>query len=180
MYGLVNKAVKGLVISNFGEEKWEKIKSEVGFEDNDFVSMQAYPDSLTYDLVVAASDELGLSTEYILKAFGEYWILFTAEEGYGETLRNYGNDLITFLKNLDRLHEQVAIMMPELTPPSFTVNEIHSNKVKVIYESQRDGLSAMVIGLLTGLGKKFNKQCTVEHTGDRAELGRDEFIVTWE
>ena len=180
MYGLVNKAVKDLVINNFGVEKWDIIKSKVGFEDDDFVSMQAYPDTLTYDMVQAASEVLRLNAEEILKAFGEYWILFTAEEGYGETLKNYGTDLITFLKNLDRLHEQVAIMMPELTPPSFTVHEINANRVKVIYESQREGLSAMVIGLLTGLGKKFDKICSVEHVGDRSKIGWDEFIVTWE
>ncbi len=48
--------------------------------------MKPYPDDLTYKLVGAACEVLNASAEDVLKAFGEYWILFTAEKGYGEML----------------------------------------------------------------------------------------------
>jgi len=31
MYGLVNKAVQGLITKEFGEEKWNEIKTKAGF-----------------------------------------------------------------------------------------------------------------------------------------------------
>ena len=59
MYGLVNKAVEELVVSNFGEDKWELIKSKAGVDVDVFISNESYPDSMTYDLVGAASEVLG-------------------------------------------------------------------------------------------------------------------------
>jgi len=45
------------------------------------------------------------------KAFWEYWILFTAEKGYGEMLNLAGSTLPDFLKNLDMLHGRVNNLM---------------------------------------------------------------------
>ena len=58
MYGLINRAVRGLVTEQFGEEAWTKIRTRAGVEDDDFVSMSSYDDSVTYDLVAAATEEL--------------------------------------------------------------------------------------------------------------------------
>ena len=58
MYGLVNKAVEDLVCSKFGEETWNKILEEAGVDVDSFVSMEAYPDAVTYKLIHAASTVL--------------------------------------------------------------------------------------------------------------------------
>ena len=62
--------------------------------------MKSYPDELTYNLVASASSILHLEQSTILEAFGEYWILYTAEEGYGEMLALSGSNLKDFLNNL--------------------------------------------------------------------------------
>ena len=56
MYGLVNKAVVDLVVSKFGEDTWNAIKKKAEVDIDVFVSMDGYPDELTYKLVGAASD----------------------------------------------------------------------------------------------------------------------------
>ena len=53
MYGLINKAIAGLVIQNFGKSAWHKICDRANVDTSEFVSMEQYPDSLTYDLVGA-------------------------------------------------------------------------------------------------------------------------------
>ena len=179
MYGMVNKAIQDLVTNNFGEDKWIAMKEKVGFEDDFFISMQSYPDQLTYDLVGAASEILEISAGDVLEAFGEYWILYTADEGYGQLLNLSGSDLKEFLGNLNMLHDRITNIMPDLEPPKFTVKEIGENKVELIYESDRDGLASMVVGLLRGLGKRFNKNCAIEHKNLRSEFGKDTFIVSW-
>ena len=78
MYGMVNKAIQDLVTFKFGEDKWMAVKRKAGVEIDSFISNDAYPDSLTYGLVGAASEVLGLSSDEILFAFGEFWVLDTA------------------------------------------------------------------------------------------------------
>jgi hypothetical protein len=42
MCGLVNQAIKDLVLSQFGEEAWTKMAKEAGISEVDFVSMHYY------------------------------------------------------------------------------------------------------------------------------------------
>jgi hypothetical protein len=162
MYGLVNKAIEELVIHKFGKESWESIRSKAGFHDVSFVSMQSYPDDVTYKLVGAASSVLQLQPEEILQAFGEYWVTYTASEGYGTLLDMAGNDLGQFLQNLDQLHSCVGHVMPNLKPPSFKCTDILNNSLVLHHYSSRAGLEHMIIGLIKGLGKRFNTTCSVE------------------
>jgi hypothetical protein len=68
MYGLVNQAVKDLVTTNFGEEKWDLICKKTGFNEKNFVAMKAYPDALTFELVGAAVEILKMDAGAILRA----------------------------------------------------------------------------------------------------------------
>ena len=179
MYGMVNKAIQDLVTSKFGEDKWITIKNKVGFEDDFFISMQSYPDKLTYDLVGATSETLELDPGDVLEAFGEYWILYTAEEGYGEMLALSGSTLKEFLGNLNMLHERITHIMPNLQPPKFSVEEISDNEVNLTYESDREGLAPMVVGLLRGLGTRFGDKCEINHVTLRADAGKDVFNINW-
>ena len=77
MYGLVNKAVVDLVVNKFGEDTWVAIKKKAGVDHDLFVSMDAYPDDITYRLVGAASEVLGIPPAAVLEAFGEWWVLYT-------------------------------------------------------------------------------------------------------
>ena len=123
MYGLINKAVEGLVRSKFGDETWRRIRSRAGLPDEPFLSMEQYDDKTTYELVAAASVELGAPAEAILEEFGLYWVRSTADAGYGELMRSAGRTLPEFLRNLDQLHTRVKLSFPQLRPPSFAVSD---------------------------------------------------------
>jgi hypothetical protein len=180
MYGLVNKAIQDMVIKSHGEDAWNGIRKEAGLDDERLVSLKNYPDSLTFRLVGAACHQLGAEANDILESFGEYWVLYTAEEGYGDMLDFTGSTLPEFLNNLDLLHLRVKNLMPELRPPAFSCENETENSVDLIYESSRDGLSAMVIGLLTGLGKRFDKDLKVEQTAFKKDgNGPDRFFIQW-
>jgi hypothetical protein len=174
MYGLVNKAVVDLVCSKFGQDTWTKIKQKADVDIDVFVSMDAYPDEITYRLVGAASEVLKIPPEQVLEAFGEYWVLYTAQEGYGPLLNASGSNLREFLMNLDALHARVALTMQELRPPRFKVIDVDVNTLLLEYHSVRQGLAPMVVGLLKGLGIRFKTQIEISHTR-RAE--HDEFTI---
>jgi hypothetical protein len=175
MYGLINKAVRGLVLEQFGDDVWARIRTRAGVEDDDFLSMTSYDDAVTYDLVGAASAELGAPAEDILKGFGEYWVRYTAVEGYGQLLDSAGGDLTTFLSNLDQMHARVKLAFPELRPPRFRVSDATDAGLRLHYYSDRPGLAPLVVGLVHGLAARFGDQ--VEVTSTRDGDGDDEHDV---
>lgn len=180
MYGLVNKALEDLVCSRHGQDAWEKIKQNAAVDIDVFISMDGYPDDVTYKLVGAASAVLGVSGEEVLKAFGEYWVLYTAREGYGEVLKMAGDTLPAFLENLDNLHARMGLIFPRLKPPSFRCTDIRDNSLRLQYYSTRRGLAWFVIGLVTGLGEMLKTEVDITQTHSRSQgADYDEFFVTF-
>ena len=74
MYGLVNKAIQGLLTENYGEETWQEVKEKSGVKVDRFVNNEPYDDSITYKLVGTAAEVLKVSLSDVLKSFGEYWV----------------------------------------------------------------------------------------------------------
>lgn len=174
MYGLVNKAVVDLVVGRFGQETWDTIKKKADVDIDVFVSMDGYPDDVTYRLVGAASEVLKIPPEAVLEAFGEHWVLYTAKEGYGPMLDASGQTLREFLLNLDALHARVALTMPELRPPRFRLVPVDETTMLLEYHSTRQGLAPMVSGLLKGLSIRFNTPMEVSHA---SRDGHEEFTI---
>ncbi|PAX54846.1 heme NO-binding domain-containing protein [Brunnivagina elsteri] len=169
MYGLVNKAIEQMVCDRFGEETWQKIKSKAEIEVNAFTSMEAYPDDVTHRLVKAASHVLDLPSADIMRAFGEFWVKFTSEGGYGELMEMSGDTLPEFLQNLDQLHARVGVSFPQLQPPSFESEQIDEETLTLDYHSHREGLAPMVVGLIEGLGERFNTSVEVTQRASKDE-----------
>ena len=180
MYGLVNKAVEDLVITHFGEEKWQAIKSKAGVDEEVFISNESYPDSLTFDLVGAASEVLETPAEEILIAFGEHWVLKTASESYGSMMKAGGRSLREFLLNLPNFHTRVSMIYPDLQPPRFACSEVGDASLKLHYYTHRSGLTNFVVGLVQGLGKYYESPAVCDLKETRDENGEcDIFDVSW-
>lgn len=177
MYGLVNRAIEGLVCQKFGAETWERIRSRAGIENAGFVAMDRYDDAITYGLVGAASEELGLEPAQVLEAFGEFWTSYTIEEGYGDLLDMMGSSLGEFLDNLDSMHARIGATMPGLVPPSFRREAQPDGSSILHYASTREGLEPMVLGLLRGLASRFDVEISVEPLGPN-EDGHARFRVS--
>lgn len=176
MYGLVNRAIEGLVRAEFGDDAWERIRSRAGVTETSFVAMSPYDDSVTYSLVGAASEELGVDAAAILTSFGEYWTTYTIEEGYGDLLAMMGSTLEEFLDNLDSMHARIGGQMPELLPPSFEREALDDGSSILHYRSEREGLAPMVIGLLEGMAKRFEVKLEIEQIDDAAD-GHARFLL---
>jgi len=182
MYGLVNKAVEQMVRSAHGLDTWERIKAEAGVDTEGFISNQPYPDEITYRLVAAGSDVLGVPPEEILKAFGEHWVLHTALESYGPMMWALGKTLPEFLQKLPHLHTRVELIYPELQPPEFACHEVSDTELDLHYWTRRPpGLEPFVEGLLYGLGKMFSTPVRVTLIQHRADgHNHSVFRVAWD
>lgn len=177
MYGMVNKGVQELIEAKGGVALWERVRLKAKCPFRSFQMLEAYDDEITYNLVGAISEELKLSPEAVLEAFGEYWIEYTATEGYGPLLALFGNSFMESILNLNILHDRVGSMFPSLRPPRYEFENITPNSIDLHYFSSREGLAPMMIGLLKGLAKKNSVEISIDHRPKSKDCDHDVFIV---
>ena len=140
--------------------------------------MEQYPDSLTYDLVGAASEVLDIAPELVLQTFGRYWVEFVGQQNYGQLMDAAGDNLGDFLENLDEMHSRVMLSYPDLVPPSFKLTNRTDQSMSLHYSSTRSGLEPLVIGLLMGLADRFAIRISVEQRSERDADGAAVFDIT--
>lgn len=175
MLGMVNQAVEDMAYNLGGEPLWRKIAEGAGLDPEvGILRMDSYPDELTYALVGSASQVLGLSADQVLEEFGKHWILYTGENGYGQLLKGAGQDLVTFLGNLNLLHGKVESLIPGTRCPRFSTEASGANSLTLSYRSHRRGLGALVVGLLKGLGQRFGTpvEVVMEEPGEDCQVFR--------
>lgn len=178
MYGIVNQAIQGLVTENFGNEKWQLIKQRSGITHDYFISNESYDDDITYELVGAASEVLQLPAEEFLRAFGEYWILKTGYEKYGDLMKAGGANLYDFICNLPNFHGRIMLIYPNLNPPEFVVDKLSDHELRLHYYSSRSGLTQFMAGLIHGLAKMFDEPAEVKwENGEYDKVWHDIFYV---
>ena len=91
-----------------------------------------------------------------------------------------GNRLREFLVYLRQFHNGIMLMYPKLTPPEFKVSDIEENSIHVHYFSKREGLQEFVRGLLSGLGKMYGVETSIDLMQTRDEGSSHEiFKVSW-
>jgi len=180
MHGMINKSIEDLVTIQFGADKWEAVKLKAGVTEPAFISNQSYPDAMTYGLVGAATEVLGLTADQVLYAFGEFWVTHTAFKGYGDMLMSAGRTIGEFLDYLPLFHTRVALIFPNLKPPRFECSDRHENRITLHYFSDRPGLSMVVAGMLNGISKLYKTPAVVTHTKFKDKgADHDEFLVNW-
>jgi len=178
MYGLVNRAIEQLVVSIKGPDAWSHICQVAEWPDEGFVALQLYDDAVTYRLVGAVSQELDMPPDQVLRAFGEYWILYTAEQGYGEMLNSCGSNMRDFLRGMNHMHARIETTMRGVRTPNFDLKDLSEHDIELTYESEREGLAPMVEGLLTGLAKRFGQTVDVTQVSARSPgVPRDVFHI---
>ena len=181
MYGIVNKAVKELLIEQHGETTWQQVKAKAGLPHDSFLSNEPYDDAVTYQMAGATAEVLQVPVAEVLHALGEYWILKTGLNHYRHLMEAGGENLHEFLVNLPNFHSRIMLMFPKLQPPEFLVKAHSSKKVEVHYYSQREGLMPFTMGLLNGLSKMFNEPVHITLLEEKAQgADHDVFMVTWQ
>lgn len=180
MYGLVNRALEELIISNHGSEVWLQVKRLADVGDDVFISDEAYADEVTYKLVGTASNVTNISITDLLEQFGQYWVLKTGPEYYGALLKSGGSTLKEFLENLPHFHSRIQLIYPKLRPPEFECSDITERSLKLHYRTHRAGLTPFVFGLLKGLSISYNTPIEIDLSASKdAGNSHDVFMIRW-
>jgi len=179
MYGLINMAIKQLVIDHYGSEGWQEVKTRASVKEEYFELLTVYDDSITYNLVKGASEVTGKTPGEVLQLFGKYWVTYASQAGYEPLLKLFGPNFKDCLVNLNRMHEHMGAMMPGLIPPEFEISkEISNTEFELIYKSQRSGLGPMVTGLLEALAMRYGIQ-NLELKEISQESNSCRFLIKW-
>ena len=163
MYGMVNEGIHTFIKGNYGDSTWLAICNKAGLDRSEFERMASYDDAVTYSLVGAIVEHTGLSQDDVLKVFGNYWIEFVNQSNFGNLLRLSGDNFLDRVNGLDDMHDRILLAMPHLKPPSFELEHISDDIYHLHYYSDRDGLGAMVMGLLYGLAADTDEKIEVKH-----------------
>lgn len=163
MFGWINDCTECLVLSKFGQETWHQIKAKANcqVDDGGFLRYKYYPDSDTVELVVAASEVLGISIDDVLHAFGDYFIDYVQDNGYSNVLECLGSNLRDWLSNLNSLHDHLQASYPKgFVAPVFWSEDDKNEAgevdeaILVHYFSHRGSL---LVPLVVGCIKKLSK-----------------------
>lgn len=181
MYGLINMAIKQLVLDNFGESGWQKVLDEAKVKQTNFEMLTIYDDEITYKLVGGACAVTGKSAEEILKLFGSYWVKYAAGAGYEPLFKLFGPTFKECMMNLNRMHEHMGAMMPGLIPPQFDLEEELGEKEVILqYSSQRQGLAPMVSGLIEALAQRYGiTNLLVTQLERKPDIEAERFQIKW-
>lgn len=164
MFGWINDCTECLVVSKFGEETWHKIKEKADCDvvDGGFLRYKYYPDSDTVQLVVAASEVLGITVDDVLHAFGDYFIDYVKDNGYSNVLECLGSNLRDWLSNLNTLHDHLQASYPKgfVAPVFWSEDDPDSDPeegaILVYYYSKRGSLLVpLVVGTLKKIAKVY-------------------------
>lgn len=157
MYGMIHKAAREYCEGRIGKDAWDRLMLRCDLDREHFISGKHYDDRTTMRLLTEIRDSLGCDMDQLLFEFGHHWISFTQASSYAAAMKMLGDDMPTFMRNLDSLHQSVQSTMPEASLPSFVVIDESPTTIELLYRSNRVGLEPFVKGLLTGLMARFGE-----------------------
>lgn len=150
-----------MVIADFGEATWDELSNSINILPEHLISARVYSDEVTIKILQKVADIYEIPFDDILRKFGYYWVGFVQRGAYSAMMDFIGNDMVSFISNLNRMHSAVVAMMPEASLPTFRLVGDQPSEMVIEYTSERAGLEPFVIGLFEGLLNRFGDNGSV-------------------
>lgn len=177
MYGMIHRGIRQMVLDAEGHDAWSAIAATAGIGAAELISAEVYDDAITVRILEATALRLDIPLGTCLERLGTYWVYFAERGFYGDIMRFVGNDLVSFIASLDRMHQAVSMAMPAARVPSFGVVAQEPGMIRVRYCSGRAGLERFVVGLLHGVMARFGLAGTVTQVPDAPMAQCAEFVL---
>jgi len=162
MYGLINEAIKQMVIDTFDQEKWVEVSREAEIKETRFRPFEQYDDEITAKLVTVISEKISMEAPLLLEEFGKYWVNYAKDSEYSSILNAFATSPVELIKSLDSLHTRLEITFEQLKAPSFYVTTVSDKEILVHYSTERElPLKYFVVGLIKGIFHMFEQTCQI-------------------
>lgn len=163
MYGMIHQALRIMALQHVQEAEWEALLRASDHAEPLFIGMEYYTDETTMELIHLVAGHLRMPMEDTLRQLGSVWIDFAGASEYGRILRMAGDDFVSFLESLDRMHASIRSNMPKAEMPSFELISVEDEELQVRYRSTRNGLAPMVQGILLATAERFDESVEVTY-----------------
>ncbi|MEM5527256.1 heme NO-binding domain-containing protein [Gammaproteobacteria bacterium AS21] len=179
MFGMIHRSLEALIIAQYGSQTWDIIKYKADIDTDVFSLFENYPDEYMHKLYQAATQVLSISSNDLSFMFGKHWYHYSVSEGFKELLQSTGDDLWTFIANLNELHQQIENVFAGMKPPIFSCSDVKDKSLVLHYSSSREGFAYVVIGAIEEIAKQFNTPVSIKRL-DYRENGaeHDTFLIT--
>ncbi|XP_070552152.1 guanylate cyclase soluble subunit beta-2-like [Ptychodera flava] len=113
-----------------------------------------------------------MEVDEVWEIFGEYWVVWCLRSGFDLMISALGSSVSEFLSNLDFLHSvYLSTTYPQMTVPSFRVENLKDGTIVLHYYSQRSGLNGIVVGIVKAVASIiFDVVVEMEITDWRCEI----------
>lgn len=155
MHGLMIKAIQCFLQDTYGSEKWDTITQVARLTVTDFDAMQSYDDALARDVLVAASDVLGKTSDVILEDVGTYLVSHPNVEPLRRLLRFGGVSFIDFLMSLDELPDRTRLAVPDLKLPTLELEDLSDGQFLLNISGPPKGFGYVMMGILRAMADDY-------------------------
>lgn len=163
MHGLVNRSIQCFVRDTCGEAAWSEIATRLGLENDGFEAMLSYEESLTQDLIAAATGVLNKPQEMLLEDVGTYLVSHPNSEAIRRLLRFGGETFVEFLYSLDDLPHRARLAVPDLTLPNVELLGGEDGLFDLQVSGPHREFAFVLVGVLRAMADDFGALVLLDH-----------------
>ena len=161
MKGVIFNLLERAVTDEYGEDAWEQLLVEAGL-DGAYTSVGTYPHEELLALVAAASGQLDVARDDLLRWFGRSAMPLLAER-YAELFEAH-TSLESFMLSLnDIIHPEVRKLFPGAYAPEFEFDTSAPGVISLGYQSHRN-LCLFAEGLVQGAADRFGASVSISQS----------------
>ena len=165
MHGLINRAVQCFVTDTYGSDKWAECARLSGIGFSDFESMWIYEDTLTTQILDAASAVLDRPRFELMEDLGTYLVSHPNTEALRRLMRFGGVNFVEFLYSLDELPDRARLAVSDLVLPELELRDQTPTQFTLLCKSKIAGAGHVFIGLLRTMADDYGALVFLEHLG---------------
>jgi hypothetical protein len=156
--GVIFNLLEQVVSEKYGDEAWDAVL-DAAHQDGAYTAVGSYPDEEFLSLVKAASAELQVSPDDLIRWFGKSSLPLLRER-YPAFFHH--DSTTSFLLTLnDVIHPEVRKLFPGAHVPDFDFESVQEDKLALGYQSPRK-LCAFAEGLIEGAAEYFGEEVSMD------------------
>jgi len=166
--GIIFNVVEEVVTDRYGDDVWDSLLDAAEL-DGSYTSLGSYPDEDLFRLVGAASEQLGVPADDVVRALGEGAIPPLAQR-YPQFFAEHESTQPFLLTLNDIIHPEVRKLYPGAVVPDFDFAFDEDGNLLLGYRSERQ-LCSLAEGFILGAAKHYEEGVTLTqprcmHRGD--------------
>ncbi len=165
MHGMINCALQGFLLANYGPAVWQKVREIARLPDGGFEAMERYDDALTLACFDAARAVLRKPGEPLLEDIGTHLVTHPDLESLRRLLRFGGATFAEFLNSLEEMPDRARLAMPELEIPAIALRQEGPGDYVIAARWRLAGIGPLLSGVLRAMADDYGALVLLEPAG---------------